>query len=36
MHRNAMESTPEEAVIRILGTSGFALGLLLTISALVM
>ena len=28
-------TSPEEAIVRILGTAGFALGLLLTISTLV-
>ena len=35
MDRITTES-PEQVVLRILGTSGFALGLLLTISALMM
>ena len=30
------DASPEEAIIRVLGTTGFALGLLLTISALIM
>ncbi len=29
-------ATPEEAMVRVLGTTGFALGLLLAISAFVM
>ncbi len=31
-----IDVTPEEAMIRVLGTTGFALGLLLAISAFVM
>ena len=31
-----VKATPEEVMARVLGTTGFALGLLLTISALVM
>lgn len=30
------ETSPEEVIVRVLGTTGFTLGLLLTISALVM
>lgn len=36
MVRTEHDVTPEEVMIRVLGTTGFALGLLLTISALVM
>ena len=36
MKATAIESWPEEVIFRVLGMTGFALGLLLAISALVM
>ncbi len=36
MTRITVETTPEEAIARVLGTTGFALGLLLTISTFIM
>ncbi len=36
MVRTETDVTPEEVMVRVLGTTGFALGLLLAISAFVM
>ena len=36
MVRTEIDTTPEEAMVRVLGTTGIALGLLLAISAFVM
>ncbi|MEM7042396.1 MAG: hypothetical protein AAF543_06255 [Pseudomonadota bacterium] len=36
VQRTFAAATPEEVMVRVLGMTGFALGLLLTISALVM
>ena len=36
MKATTIESRPEDVIFRVLGTTGFALGLLLAISAFVM
>lgn len=36
MVRTEIDAAPEEAMIRVLGTAGFALGLLLAIASFVM
>ena len=36
MVRTETDVTPEEVIVRVLGTTGFALGLLLAIASLVM